>query len=250
MINITEYFKDNVRKSEYYNYHFCGIAYDETIIDYIFYDDKALIQEFKKYMIKKITEEITNRDEDRFILISFYLQDKGYYIDQFPEYLERPYPKAALPELLFSKMNSYLGNIKDCNKKELYKEKIKLIDNLKFIKKGYTVPNNIEELFRTISTRNASFNNMSEDEKLKEICNGIEFLLKKDNKFVEYKFGEHVDIINNQKIIEYRKELECFRHSSEESLREREKYDSFEKDLMIRYGIFIIETIKKKQDNI
>lgn len=248
MINITEYFKENVKRNEYYNYHFLGIAYDETIIDYIFYDDKELILEFKKFLKKKITEEITYRDEIRFILISFYLQDSGYYIEQFPEYLERPYAKAALPELLFNKMDCYLENFKKYNKKEFNMEKIKLINYLRFIKKNYNISDNVEEIFKTISTRNASFNSMSEEEKLKEICNGIEFLLKENNKFKEYEYSEHLDIINNQKIIDFRKKLECFRHSSKESIKEREQFNSFEKDLMIRYGIFIIETIKMKQE--
>lgn len=248
MINITEYFKENIKRNEYYNYHFLGIAYDETIIDYTFYDDDELILEFKKFLKKKLTEEITYRDDMRFVLISFYLQDNGYYIEQFPEYLERPYTKAALPELLFNQMDYYLEKTKKCNKKEFNKEKVILINNLRFIRKNYNISDNVEEIFKTISTRNASFNSMSEEEKLKEICNGIEFLLKENNKFKEYEYSEHLNIINNQKIIDFRKKLECFRHSSKESIKEREQYDFFEKDLMIRYGIFIIETIKKKKD--
>ena len=248
MINITEYFKENVKRNNYYNYHFFNIVYNETIIDYTFYDDKVLILELKKFLKRKITEEITYRDEIRFILISFYLQDSGYYIEQFPEYLERPYRKAALPELLFNKMDSYLENINIKNKKELNKEKSKLIDNLTFIRKNYNISDDIEEIFNNISARNAKFNSMSEDEKLKEICNGIEFLLKEKDKFKEYQYNRHINIINNEKIMDFRKKLECFRHSSKESIIERGQYDSFEKDLMIRYGIFIIETIKKKKD--
>lgn len=46
------------------------------------------------------------------------------------------------------------------------------------------IDNNINNKFIAISNRQASFNNMSTDEKLSEIANLIEYLLKKDGKFI------------------------------------------------------------------
>ena len=90
---------------------------------------------------------------------------------------------------------------------------------------------------------------MEQNEKLECICNVIENLLKKDGKFKKYMYSNHLDIINDEKIRKYRNNLECFRHSTQEALEERKLYNDFEKDMLIRFGIFIIETIHIKQQN-
>ena len=249
MINITQYFKENISKNDYYKYHFEGIAYDETIREYRFFDDIELIEKFKRFLKKKLKEDISLRDEDRYIIISFYLDSNGYYIREIPEYLARPYDKAALP-WLFKEIDKHIENVDKYNKKELLRKKEKFIDDMNIIKKGQSVPENIEECFRIISNRDASFNDMSENEKLETICNAIEYYLKNDReKFDKYIFSEKLNIINNEMICQFRKTIQCFRHASKKDINERDSYNSFEKDLMIRYGLFIIETIQKKQSN-
>lgn len=248
MINITEYFRENIKKNDYYTYHFIGTAYDETIIEYTFYDDDELILEFKKFLKKKYNEDITIRDEDRFIIMSFYLNDKGYYIKEFPEYLKRPYAKSALPELLFNRIDNIIADVHKSNKKLLNMERVRIIDNLKIVKNYYVVPEDIEEYFRVISNRETCFNDMSENEKLEMISNCIEYLLKDNSKYIKYDYSDYLGIINDEKIKEFKEKLGCYRHASKKALEEREKYNSYEKDLMIRYGLFIIETIKKKKN--
>lgn len=65
MINITDYFKENVENNDYYNYYFSVLKYD-NIKDYIYYDDKQLIEEFKELLCTLNDKNITLRLQDKF----------------------------------------------------------------------------------------------------------------------------------------------------------------------------------------
>ena len=82
-------------------------------------------------------------------------------------------------------------------------------------------------MFMEISTRNARFENMTIDEKIKEIANLIENLLYVDDEIIK----------------KYRKQIQCFRHSSNNALEERKQFSDEEKEFIIDYGITIIKLI-------
>ena len=87
---------------------------------------------------------------------------------------------------------------------------------------------------------------MTEDERLKEICNAVEYLLKEENKFIKLNYDDCFDILDDEKIRKYRNKLECYRHSSKKAIEERNQYSNFQKKILIDYGIFVIETIYNK----
>lgn len=62
------------------------------------------------------------------------------------------------------------------------------------------------------------------DEKLKELCNAIEYLLKKDGNFLVLDYDNTCDYLDDSLVKAYRKKLECFRHSAEESIDERKSF--------------------------
>ena len=85
---------------------------------------------------------------------------------------------------------------------------------------------------------------MSTDEKLAEIANLIENLLKKNGKYTipDYSavcFG----FITDTMITDYRKKMHCFRHSAEESILERKSYSEEQKLFFVDYGLTIIKVI-------
>ncbi len=248
MINITDYFKENVENNDYYNYYFSVLKYD-NIKDYIYYDDKQLIEEFKELLCTLNDKNITLRLQDKFILICFYLQNNDYKVKQFPKLFERPDSKKSLPEFIYKDIQNYIIKKYKYINNVTWKERRELINSLEIIKERYFVSEEIDTIIKNISTRNAAFYNMEQNEKLECICNVIENLLKKDGKFKKYMYSNHLDIINDEKIRKYRNNLECFRHSTQEALEERKLYNDFEKDMLIRFGIFIIETIHIKQQN-
>ena len=103
----------------------------------------------------------------------------------------------------------------------------------------------IEQKFIEISTRYAAFDDMSTDEKLAEIANLIENLLKKNNgSFVPLDYASICDtFITDDMIKAYRKKLQCFRHSSEDSLAERKSISEEQKKFLVDYGLTIIKVI-------
>lgn len=108
----------------------------------------------------------------------------------------------------------------------------------------------LDELIQKISTRNAQFAEMPIDEKLKEIGNLIEHLLKKDKKFITLNY-EYISsgFIKESDVKNLRKKVQCFRHSSQESIEERNAYTYEQKKFMIEYGIVICNLIYNELKN-
>lgn len=102
------------------------------------------------------------------------------------------------------------------------------------------VSSDLNDIFQKISTRKATINEMTDHEALKEICNAFENILKVGGKFQKIQIGS---IIKNEDVIAYRKSIQCFRHASEENLRERENFTEIELKFYINYGLNIIEYI-------
>ena len=106
------------------------------------------------------------------------------------------------------------------------------------------IENNIDKMFMEISTRNARFENMTIDEKIKEIANLIENLLYVDGNYIKLDYSKHCfEYVDDEIIKKYRKQIQCFRHSSNNALEERKQFSDEEKEFIIDYGITIIKLI-------
>ena len=102
----------------------------------------------------------------------------------------------------------------------------------------------VERKFEEISNRGASFQNMSMDEKLAEIANLIENLLKKNGKFLALDYASVCfGYIDDKTITTYRKQIQCFRHSAAESISERRSFSNEQKSFLIDYGLTIVKSI-------
>lgn len=106
------------------------------------------------------------------------------------------------------------------------------------------IENNIDKMFMEISTRNARFENMTIDEKIKEIANLIENLLYVDGNYIKLDYSKHCfEYVDDETIKKYRKQIQCFRHSRNNALEERKQFSDEEKEFIIDYGITIIKLI-------
>ena len=95
-----------------------------------------------------------------------------------------------------------------------------------------------------------SFQNMSTDEKLAEIANLIENMLKKDGKFQSLDYTKICfDYIDGDMIKRYRKQIQCFRHSAPESIHERETFSKEQKVFLIDLGLTILKAIHALLNN-
>lgn len=85
---------------------------------------------------------------------------------------------------------------------------------------------------------------MSTDEKLAEIANLIENMLKKNGQFLAPDYSQICfDYINEDTIKNYRKKLQCFRHSSSESISERASFTKEQKIFLIDFGLTVLKVI-------
>ncbi len=250
MIDLLKYFKDNYEKNEYYKNHYFSIVHIEDIREkkysYEYYDDQEVINAFKDIVKPENEKNITIELEEKFILICFYLDSQGYIIEQFPTLLKRP--KAAtdsdLHSFMYKQLRAYIINQSGGFQGVVtWDERRKLIDSLKFVKRKYNVSTDMDEIVMKISNEDKAFNELSDDSKLETICNVIEYLLKKNQKFDEIDCSKYFELISNDNVTKLRKTLQCYRHATEEDIKKREEIEENQKKFLIRYGIMVIETI-------
>ncbi|MFA9396830.1 MAG: hypothetical protein ACERKV_00995 [Clostridiaceae bacterium] len=227
-----------------------------------------------KYTITQSLEELfemesgyvldfSNNSFERFIKgiidIDIY-QDKGYEINcskanklrQIFETESNLKVAKLISELLNYCEDYKLKNNKltDYDEKKIYEIK-KAIEYLeKEDSEKVVVIGEIDELIQKISTRNAQFNQMALDEKLKEIGNLIEYLLKKDGKYITLNYDNiSLGFIKENDVIKLKKKIQCFRHSSQESIKERNEYTENQKQFMVELGIVICNLIYNELKN-
>ena len=86
--------------------------------------------------------------------------------------------------------------------------------------------------------------NMSIDEKLAEIANLIENLLKKKGNFVQLDYSQVCfGYVTNEMITNYRKQMQCFRHATDNSIAERKNFTEDQKNFLVDYGLTIVKVI-------
>lgn len=180
-----------------------------------------------------------------FYLISYYLYSLGYEIKEFPRLLARP-PVDPLKFSYDAIRNRIIANGDDDNGTVRYATRRVLVSKLSFEVKNthINIDESIKQKFIEISNRSSSFDNMSTDEKLAEIANLIENLLKKNGKFLSLDYSTICfDYISDEMITAYRKRMHCFRHSAEDSIIERGSYTENQKGFFVDYGLTIVKVI-------
>lgn len=250
MIDLRKEFVDNLEKYDYYYYKFNNYLYNNEMNDYILFDISEIITEFKK-LLYPYNKGFSIEDET-FIYLCFYLYINGYYIEEFPNFLERPTDRW---DLSYNKIRSaIISNDGGYSGRVAWEDRRTFVNNLSFKKnKSINVSEKIDVMIKNISTRNATFEEMAINEKLKEICNCIEYLLKKDGNFENIDYNFSCGYLTDEIVKKFRNRLECFRHATVESLKERDNYTEIQKSFLIDYGILIINYIQlfyeKKSSN-
>lgn len=153
---------------------------------------------------------------------------------------------------LLMELIDYLINMRLSNDEKLTKLEVKLIedlnkeiDSLRLISSDIIkIEEEIDDRIEEISTRSARFTDMAEDEKLKELANLLEYLLKDKKKFKVLNFEKYTfDFIDDNDLTQFRKKLQIFRHSDKESIEERKKINNDEKIFLVNYGVLIVNYI-------
>lgn len=169
----------------------------------------------------------------------------GYEIKEFPRLLARP-PVDPYDFTYSEIRNRIISQGGDVNGTVRYATRRVFIAGLTFdLKSNHIgIDNSIDQKFIEISNRQASFNNMSTDEKLSEIANLIENMLKCNGKFITLDYSSICfDYISNETVTSYRNKMHCFRHATTEAISERKAYSEEEKNFFVDFGLTIIKVI-------
>lgn len=171
----------------------------------------------------------------------------GYEIKEFPRVLARS-PVDPSDFTYGDIRNRIISKSEDVNGTVRYAIRRAFVSGLTFgLKSNHIgIDNSIDQKFIEISNRQASFNNMSTDEKLSEIANLIENMLKKNGHFIKLDYSSICfDYILNENVTSYRKKMQCFRHASSEAIAERSSYSEEQKNFFVDFGLTIIKVIHK-----
>ena len=259
LIDLREFYLSNVSEEEYY-YQFYELVRDVNMVHDIFsgYEERndykfevfnlqAAIDEFRLICQPGYENINIHKKEDCwFYVILFYLSKNYYQIKEFPNLINNP-PLSPYQFIYNDIRNKLLFEGKDDNGKVTYNERRKLIESLSFVKseQHIEIEHDIEKKFQEISNREASFQEMSTNERLAEIINLIENMLKSKGSYIKLDYSkECLGYINDEIIVEYKRNMQCFRHSSSEAISQRDSYSDAQKKFFINFGIVILEGIK------
>lgn len=257
-MDIKEFYFQNIQERDYH-YRFYDFIKNVNIVhnsfdgyteidDYTFevFDAEEAITKFRELCQPGMNIE-NSENKCWFYLITYYLYKKGYEIKEFPRVLARPPvdPNAFTYEDI---RNKIISRGEDVNGTVRYATRRAFVAGLTFeLKSNHIgIDNSIDEKFIEISNRQASFNNMSTDEKLSEIANLIENMLKKNGHFIKPDYSSICfDYISDETVTSYRKKMQCFRHASSEAITERSSYSEEQKNFFVDFGLTIIKVIHK-----
>lgn len=255
-MDIKEFYFQNIQESEYHWRFFDSIknvnrAYNIfegyiEIDDYKFevFDVEEAIKKFRELCQPEIKFE-NAENKCWFYLVTYYLHKMGYEIKEFPRLLARP-PVNPTDFTYGDIRNRIITLGRDDNGTVRYATRRAFIAELTFNQKtcNIDVDDSINKKFIEISTRQASFNSMHTDEKIAEIANLIENMLKKGKNYTILKY-ENVccEFINDEIVKEYRNKMQCFRHCTDEALKERKSYSEEQKNFFVDYGLTIVKAI-------
>lgn len=260
-MDLKEYYFNNIQEDEYHFKYFEDIkninkssgdemfdAFFELIdskgSEFRVHDEEDAISKFKELCQPGI-ERYSSADKLWFYFISYYLYKTGYVIEEFPRLLARP-PLEPSDFTYTEIRNKLISEGKDDNGTVRFDTRRAYIESLNFVKRvsNINIDDYLNQKFEEISTRQASFNEMSQDEKLKEITNLIEHFLKTDGKFMKLDYSSiSFEFITDEMVTKFRRKMQCFRHATEDTIKERNAYSAEQKDFFVDYGLTIVKVI-------
>ena len=256
MIDLRAYYLSNVNSGDYY-YRFYSLVKDVNVTynvfegacetgnyQFVVFDEYEAVDKFRS-LCQPSCEAGTYEERCWFYLVAYFLDTYGYVIEEFPNILNRPpkNPNAFIYEEIRNKAFSLGLNEGNTIR---YATRRQIIADMTFVRKesSVVIGETLNERVQMISLRNARFEEMESDEKLKEIANLIEYLLKTDGKFIQLDYsGVAFDYVDDNDVRSFRKRVQCFRHSSKESFEERKQISNQQKDFLIDFGVTICKAI-------
>ncbi len=238
MIDTLKFFRENYDPKSYYSKFQSRLAsiHDEQ---FVYADRQEIVDRFR--LICKPPELEYENDDNEFLLLCFWLNKNGYVVKEFPNLLSRP---SSLLNFAYNDIRKYIQKERGSDGTVQWRERRELCDSLTITTNAafQLLPDDIEEKIRLISTRGAEFDGMAVDEKLQNLNNLIENLLKPSSKgnYLTINYDDvFFGFISEEDVKQYRKSTQPFRHATDDTLRERASIPENEKKLLSDLGVFI-----------
>lgn len=210
---------------------------------YFYTDDNEVISRFKEMISPNNETNFKNKICNKeFQLIRQYLDNQGYRIAQFPNALHIP---NTLHNFAYNQIRSYIQTKRNSLGTVTWDERRILINELNFLKDAFVfqkVPDDLQIIIKKISLRDATWEQQTDDEKLRTIAEVIENLMKLSNgKFLSVDESNFYGLFTEEQLKNFSKQLQVFRHSHKQALEEREsEFDESRKKFLIHLGIVIL----------
>lgn len=262
-MDLKDFYLKNIKEMEYH-YRFLNYVKKVNCTNNVFngeeesqefqfeiYDTEEAITKLKELCQPDVVFSVENKCW--FYLVTYYLHTLGYEIKEFPRILARPpvdpsdFTYGDIRNRIISLGGDDNGTVRYATRR-IFVAKLIFLHNTRNIE----VNDSINQKFIEISTRQVSFNSMLTDEKIAEIANLIENMLKQHGKFITPEY-ENVccGYIDDKIVKSYRKKMQCFRHCTDEAITERKTYSKKQKEFLVDYGLTIVKAIHEltKEDN-
>ena len=211
--------------------------------NYIYNDENEVISRFKELISPNNETNFKNKIFNKeFQLIRQYLDNQGYRIAQFPNALHTP---NSLYDFAYNQIRSNIQTKRNSGGTVTWDERRILINELNFLNEAFVfqkVPEDLQTIIKKISLRDATWEQQTDDEKLRTIAEVIENLMKLSNgKFLSVDESDFYGLFKEEQLKNFRKQLQVFRHSHKQALEDREpEFDESRKKFLIHLGIVIL----------
>lgn len=255
-MDLKEYYFQNIKDTEYHHkffdsiknvnrqYNFFSGYHEVEDCSFDVYDAEEAINKFRE-LCQPENDTFSSENKCWFYLITYYLYKSGYEIKEFPRILARPPVEPS--EFTYGEIRGRIRSLGGGDAHGVsYASRREYVASMTFeIKSDHVdVGYDIEQKFIEISNRQASFDNMSTNEKLAEIANLIENLLKKNGNFQMPDYTSICyDFISDNEVKKYRRKMQCFRHADDTAIAERGTFTDEQKSFFIDYGITLLKVI-------
>lgn len=202
----------------------------------------------KRHGTKKFSD-LTIEDEREYTEIIKWLKDRGYYIKQFPNVIQK---QQSLKSFAYDEIRSYIRVNKgyDASGSIPWSERRELITNLKLCNRSnhssFNVNKDLDYIIRDISNGRGYLDTQTVNDQLTTLCNCIEYFLKEKNKFKVVSPDLFYGFLDNNDLKKFRQDTQIFRHTTKDTLEERRFWNDNKKKFYIRLGINMVTEIHQK----
>lgn len=243
-MELSQFFIERFNAKKHKNYFSFYLMYSAgkikgVILDIDDEDDAKQKWKERIYPTNSFNEET----ETEFILLSFWLYENGFIVENHPRILEKIKTREAVSNGEMYKATRRKIGINAVGA-VTWKSRRDYIDDL-IIKQednsALAIEQSLNNIMTLVSPRNADFERMELNEKLANIRDVFEHIGKQNGKYIKIPYESiTMGYITTESVLKFQNEIQCFRHGLADMVEQRNKYSDEEKRNLIDFGLVIL----------